>query len=68
MSDTDQILNMSQPNGHDRFLDTKTGIEMSREEFIQKIQAGEYPGYYVIAKNGGTIPSSSAEGNHNSLD
>jgi len=41
---------------------------MSRGEFIQKIEAGEYPGYYVIAKNGGIIPSSSPSGDMNKLD
>lgn len=68
MTDSDQIINLAQPDGHDRFLDTRTGMEMSRGEFIQKIQQGEYPGYYVIAKNGGVIPSSSPDGDQNSLD
>lgn len=68
MEQKDQVVNLSQPDGHERFFDLKTGIEMSRGEFIQKIEAGEYPGYYVIAKNGGVIPSSSSDGDNNKLD
>lgn len=68
MEQNDQVVNLSQPDGHDRFLDLRTGVEMSRGEFIQKIEAGEYPGYYVIAKNGGAIPSSSPDGDMNKLD
>lgn len=68
MTDAQQIVNLSHPDGHDRFLDTKTGVEMSREEFIARIHRGEYPGYFAIAKNGGIIPSSSPDGDRNNLD
>lgn len=68
MEQSNQVVNMSKPDGHERFLDLRTGIEMSRGEFLQKIEAGEYPGYYVIAKNGGAIPSSSNDGDVNKLD
>lgn len=68
MEENNQVVNLSQPDGHERFLDLRTGMEMSRGEFIQKIEAGEYPGYYVLAKNGGVIPSSSQDGDMNKLD
>jgi hypothetical protein len=64
----DQVVNLSQPDGHERFWDMRTGVEMSRGEFMQKIEAGDYPGYYLIGKNGGVIPSSNPTGDQNKLD
>lgn len=39
------------------YKDMDTGVLMSQEEFIQKIEAGDYPGYYVYEKDGNKIPS-----------
>ncbi|QGT99750.1 hypothetical protein SYNTR_1157 [Candidatus Syntrophocurvum alkaliphilum] len=63
-----RVINVSKEYGHNKFLDTETGVEMSREEFLKKIENGEYPEYYIISKNGGVIPSSSPEADMNNLD
>lgn len=39
-------------SGTEEFLDIQTGMVMSREEFIEKINNGEYPGYYVASSIG----------------
>lgn len=38
------------------FKDMDTGTLMSREEFIQKIKDGVYPGYYVYEREGIKTP------------
>lgn len=45
-----------------RYKDMQTGAEMSRDEFVQKIEAGEYPGYNVQNRKGQKIPRSNPDG------
>jgi hypothetical protein len=44
-----------------RYKDTDTGVEMTRDEFVQKIEAGEYPGYNVQNRKGKKIPRSNPD-------
>jgi len=68
VQNNEQTINQLQPEDQERWFDLRTGMEMSRGEFIQKIEAGEYPGYYVIAQPGGGIPSPGLNADVNELD
>lgn len=48
-----------------RFRDNVTGNIMSREEFIQKIEAGQYPHYHVRVVNGIKTPVSNPDSSEN---
>lgn len=46
-----------------KFLDTKTGEEMSRAEFIKEIEQGYYDDYHIRNINGVKTPCSNPDGN-----
>lgn len=51
------------------FQDTKTGEEMTRPVFVQKIANGEYPNYHNRIINGVKTPVSNPDGSEgNNLD
>lgn len=45
-----------------RFQDTRTGEQMSRPQFVRKIEGGEYPKYHVRELNGLKTPVSNPDG------
>lgn len=52
---------------NERFRDTRTGHEMSRAEFVQRIEQGQYPNYHVRVVDGVKTPASNpdrSEGNN----
>ena len=52
-----------------RFRDHSNGREMSRTEFVRKIESGQYPDYHVRKVNGVKTPASNPDGNRrNNLD
>ncbi len=46
-----------------KFIDNKTGNEMTRAQFAKKIDAGEYPDYHVKNIHGLRTPVSNPNGN-----
>ena len=50
-----------------RFADTRTGVEMTRAEFVRQIEQGSYPNYHVREIRGTKTPVSNpdkSEGNN----
>jgi hypothetical protein len=45
-----------------RFHDNRTGTDMSRSEFVRKIEQGSYPNYHVRDVNGVKTPASNPDG------
>jgi hypothetical protein len=45
-----------------QFRDTRTGHVMSRGEFVQRIERGDYDGYHVRKVNGVPTPASNPDG------
>ena len=48
-----------------RFRDTKTGEEMTRNQFVREIKAGNYDDYYVRKINGVPTPCGKPDGKEN---
>lgn len=48
-----------------RFRDNRTGSEMSRAEFVRKIEQGEYDNYHVREINGVKTPVSNPDQSEN---
>jgi len=42
-----EVIRESDSGRNLEFLDTRTHKEMSRAEFVRRIERGEYPGYHV---------------------
>lgn len=52
------------PTGrNEKFLDTKTGIEMTRAQFAKEIDSGNYQNYKTRIINGLKTPVSKPDGN-----
>ena len=57
------IVTSESPTGRNTcFLDTYTGSEMSRSQFIKQIKSGNYNDYYVRNINGVATPVSKPDG------
>jgi hypothetical protein len=51
------------------FQDTKTGANMTRAQFVSKIESGAYQGYHVRKVHGLNTPCSNPDGSKgNNLD
>ena len=51
------------PTGRNqRFHDNHTGADMTRPQFVRKIEAGNYPNYHVRDVNGVKTPISNPDG------
>lgn len=63
MKDNKRVIVLEEAEGgvNTRYKDLSTGTEMSRDEFVQKIEAGEYPGYNVQDRKGLKIPRSNPD-------
>lgn len=48
-----------------QFRDNATGSNMSRAEFVQKIEAGSYPNYHVRVVNNVKTPASNPDSSEN---
>lgn len=56
-----RVIEESESGLNKRFRDEATGKEMSRGEFVQQINSGNYPGYHVMVTNGLRIPRSNPD-------
>ncbi len=57
-----KVIEESETGRNIRFLDLSTNFTMSREEFVSKINSGEYPGYAVVLINDIETPISKSDG------
>ncbi len=57
-----RVIEESETGRNIRFLDLSTNFTMYREEFVNKINSGEYPGYTVALINDIETPMSKLDG------
>ena len=57
-----RVTRESDSGRNQRFRDTRSGREMSRQELVRKIEAGEYPKYHTRVINGVRTPVSNPDG------
>lgn len=63
------VIRESPTGRNEEFRDAKTHEQMSRSEFVKKIQRGEYPGYHVRKVHGVKTPVSNPDNTtDNNLD
>lgn len=54
---------------NEKFRDNRTGQDMSRSEFVRKIEKGDYPNYHVREIDGVKTPASNPDtSQNNNLD
>lgn len=64
-----KVTQESDSGRNERFRDTRTGNEMTRAQFVKKIEAGQYPNYHVRKINKKKTPVSNPdETTNNNLD
>lgn len=66
MSDKKPRIKVVQENSSGRntkFMDTKTGKEMTRSEFVRQIEQGSYDDFHVRVINGVKTPASNPDKN-----
>ncbi len=64
-----KVTRESDSGRNERFRDTRTGNEMTRTQFVKKIEADQYPNYHVRKINGIKTPVSNPdETTNNNLD
>ncbi|MBP2173192.1 DUF3892 domain-containing protein [Methanococcus voltae] len=51
-----KVIEESETGANERFLDTKTGKEFSRNEFVKEIEAGNVENAHVMKIDGKKIP------------
>lgn len=56
------VTNETETGRNTGFVDNRTGREMSRPEFVNQIQSGNYPNYHVRDVNGVPTPASNPDG------
>lgn len=57
-----KVIDETESGRNQRFQDTRTGEQMSRGEFVRRIENGEYPKYHVREVNGVKTPCSNPDG------
>jgi hypothetical protein len=62
MPKTVEVTLESDSGRNQRFHDDRTGRDMSRQEFVQRIQQGDYPDYHVRIINHIATPTSNPDG------
>lgn len=60
-----KVTQESDTGRNQRFIDTKTGEEMTRTQFAKKIDKGIYPKYHNRNVNGVTTPVSNPDKSEN---
>lgn len=60
-----KVIEEAKGGANQRFQDMETGMEMTRDEFVQRIEQGEYPAYNVQNRAGMKIPRSNPDGDSN---
>jgi len=59
------VVNESETGRNTRFLDNSTGMQMTRTQFVRKIESGAYPHYHVRTINGVKTPVSNPDSSEN---
>lgn len=62
MAKTVEVTQESDSGRNQRFHDDRSGRDMSRTEFVQRIRQGEYPDYHVRIINRIPTPASNPDG------
>ncbi|MEQ8724456.1 MAG: hypothetical protein RID81_24445 [Sandaracinaceae bacterium] len=63
------VTRESDSGRNERFRDPNTGKEMTRGEFANRIERGEFPDYHIRNVGGKRTPASNPDGNKkNNLD
>jgi hypothetical protein len=60
-----RTIDESESGRNIRFENIKTGEEMTRSQFVNRIKNGEFPDYYVRKMNGLDTPISKPDGTEN---
>ena len=60
-----RVTRESDSGRNQHFRDTRSGQKMSRQEFVRKIESGEYPRYHTRVINGVRTPVSNPDGKEN---
>ncbi|MDD4096164.1 MAG: hypothetical protein PHP22_08000 [Oscillospiraceae bacterium] len=55
------VTKESDSGRNERFQDLKTGASMSRDQFVKKIENGQYPDYHVREINDQKTPASNPD-------
>ena len=64
-----KVTKESDSGRNQRFRDTRTGQEMTRAQFVKKIETGQYPNYHVRKINKIKTPVSNPDNTtNNNLD
>ena len=57
-----EVTKESSTGRNQKFLDKKTGVDMTRAEFVKEIEKGNYPDYHVRKINNKKTPVSNPNG------
>jgi hypothetical protein len=60
-----KVISESDSGRNQTFKDTRTGQEMTREQFVQQIDQGAYPNYHVREVKGIKTPVSNPDQSEN---
>jgi hypothetical protein len=64
-----KVTSESESGRNERFHDNFTGQDMTRNQFVQQIQNGNYPNYHIREVNGVPTPVSNPDNStNNNLD
>ena len=56
------VIQESQSGRNETFHDNKTGVDMTRNQFVKEIQKDNYPNYHIRNINGIKTPVSNPDG------
>ncbi len=57
-----EVIQASETGRNERFHDNRTGADMTRAQFVQQIELGNYRNYHVRKINGIKTPASNPDG------
>ncbi len=61
-----EVTRKSESGRNQRFHDNRTGADMTRAQFVQQIEIGNYHNYHVRNVNGTKTPASNPDGRQDS--
>lgn len=61
-----EVTQTSESGRNQRFHDNRTGANMTRAQFVQQIELGNYHNYHVRNVNGTKTPASNPDGREES--
>lgn len=57
-----RVIQESESGANQVFQDMETGLEMTRDEFVERIEKGQYSAYHVQTRGNSKIPRSNPDG------